>query len=143
MASGFEGVHPPPSEPRDFIFIQVWGNQSFGWLESCQIHSWKGIPKSLEFFFSCDPGDEPSTMLAICKMDGTSQKDVDDPENWHCDAEFRNNLLLRSVVFPYFSLVHCYSIDSCRELNWFPEIQQFNLCFSSFWFGERQCKAWQ
>lgn len=45
MASGFEGGHPPPSEPRNFIFIQVWRNQSFGWLESCQIHSWKGIPK--------------------------------------------------------------------------------------------------
>jgi len=54
---------------------------------------------------SQDLGDEPSTMLAICKMDGTSQKDVDDPENCHCDAECRNNLLLRSVVFPYFSLV--------------------------------------
>ena len=35
----------------------------------------------LGILFSCDPGDEPSTMLAICKMDGTSQKDVDDPEN--------------------------------------------------------------
>lgn len=37
-------IHPP-SEPRNFIFIQVWENQSFGWLESCQVHSWKGIPK--------------------------------------------------------------------------------------------------
>ena len=26
-------------------------------------------------------------------------------------------------------------------MNWFPQIQQFNLCFSSFWFGNRQCKV--
>lgn len=116
------GDIPPPSEPRFFFFHSGLGKSEF-WL--ARIMSNPQLKRD-----SKDPGDQPSTMLAICKMDGTSpKKSVDDPESWHCDAEFRNNLLLRSVVFPYFSLVHCYSIDSCRELTGFPKSSSSTCAF--------------
>ena len=73
MASSFEGGHPPTFRAQEFYFHPGLGKSEF-WL--ARIMSSSQLKRD-----SQDPGDEPSTMLAICKMDGTSQKDVDDPEN--------------------------------------------------------------